>query len=155
MNFPHSSPNIQWNSGMVFPMLMKIHSKCIHSKARRKAPGAGEYHCFHMTHAKGGPGVKELRTQGPKKRNGLLKLCDSCPGLSSNEMFQEEGETVGMSTNSAGADRLHTYTAWPSVLLAPLLDVVSFHTQGVSSPNMTSNIICCYFCIFLVKISGM
>lgn len=77
-------------------MSMKIHPGCIHSKARTEAPGAGESRCSHMIHANGGPGVEEQRTQDPKMRNGILKVCDSRPGLTGNEMFQEEGETVGM-----------------------------------------------------------
>lgn len=102
-------------------MRTKIHSGCISSEARTKAPGAGESRCFQMIHAKGGPDVEEQRTQGPKIRNGIFKVCDSCPGLTSDGMFQEEGESAGMSTNSTGPDGLHTL--WPAVLLATLAAV--------------------------------
>lgn len=105
---PCPSPDLHWNSGMVFPVSRKTRSGCTHSKARTEAPGAGESRCFPMIHAKGGPGLEEQRTQDPKMRYGILKVCNSCLGLTSNEVFQEEDETVGMSTNSAGPERLHT-----------------------------------------------
>lgn len=53
--------------------------------------------------------MEEQRTQDPKMRNEkILKVCNSCLGLTSNEVFQEKDETVGMATNSAGPERLHT-----------------------------------------------
>lgn len=72
-------------------------SLCLHTQqGQNRSPRGWRKSLLSHDSCKWRPRGGRTKNTGPQDEKRHLKVCDSHPGLTSNEMFQEEGETVGM-----------------------------------------------------------